>query len=89
MKEGWIGDRVMARVGRRGVLTIPKRLRERYHIQEGDFLTLLDLGGAFLLLPPARVDALADEIRRTLQARGLSLEDMLHELRAIREEAGA
>lgn len=85
--EAYSGDRVTARVGRRGVVTLPKRLRDRYRIREGDVLTLVDLGGVFLLLPPSRLDYLADEIERELQARGLSLESMLRELRAIREKS--
>ena len=84
--QGWVDERITARVGRRGVLTLPKALRERYRIREGDVLTLVDLGGVLLVLPPSRLDPLADQITRKMQERGLTLEEMLRELRALREE---
>jgi len=31
------------------VLTLPKPIREKYHLREGDVLTLIDLDGVLLL----------------------------------------
>ena len=73
-------------VAQRGLITIPKSLREAYGIQPGDALTLLDLGGVFVLSPKAsQIDTLADRIAAELQDRGETLESMLQALREERE----
>jgi AbrB family looped-hinge helix DNA binding protein len=75
------------RVARRGLLTLPKALRDAYNIAPGDALTLLDLGGVFVLSPRlSEVDALADPIATDLQARGETLASMLQALREEREK---
>jgi AbrB family looped-hinge helix DNA binding protein len=80
---------VTLQVAQRGLITIPKRLREVYNIRPGDQLTLLDLGGVFVLSPrPSQVDALADRIAAELQDRGETLESMLQALREERERYG-
>jgi AbrB family looped-hinge helix DNA binding protein len=74
------------RVAKRGLLTLPKALRDAYNIEPGDALTLLDLGGVFVLSPRlSEIDALAEPIAADLQARGETLESMLQ---ALREERG-
>jgi AbrB family looped-hinge helix DNA binding protein len=77
-------------VAQRGLITIPKALREAYDIQPGDALTLLDLGGVFVLTPkPSEVDALADRIAEELTDKGETLESMLQALREERERYGS
>ena len=74
------------RVAKRGTVTLPKALRDRYGIREGDDLSLLDLGGIFVLNPArSRVDELADRISEALQQEGESLESMLQTLREERD----
>ena len=74
-------------VAKRGLLTLPKALREAYNIEPGDVFTLLDLGGVFVLSPrSSEVDALADTIAADLQAQGETLESMLQTLRDEREK---
>ena len=76
------------RVAKRGRVTLPEALRDRYGIREGDDLSLLDLGGIFVLNPaPSRVDELADRISEVLQQEGESLESMLHALHEDRSRA--
>ena len=61
-------------------------LRERYNLQTGDTLTLLDLDGVFVLSPrQAQVDQLADQIGTKLIDQGETLESMLDALREARE----
>jgi len=77
-------------MAQRGLITIPKALREAYGIQPGDALTLLDLGGVFVLAPkPSQIDALAERIAAELQDKGETLESMLQALREERERYGA
>ena len=74
-------------IAKRGLLTLPKALREAYNIEPGDAFTLLDLGGVFVLSPrPSGIDALADTIAADLQAQGETVESMLQTLREEREK---
>ena len=70
----------------RGVIVIPKRLRQAYNLKAGSRMTLLDLGGVFVLSPQvSEVDALADRVSRSLAEQGVTLEGMLRTLREERE----
>ncbi len=76
------------RVVRRGVITLPKALRESNRIEEGDLLTLVDLGDGILLMRSgrSRVDEIADKLSHQWQESGETLESMLATLREVREE---
>jgi len=77
-------------VAQRGVIVLPKSLRREYGLQAGDRLTLLDLGGVFVLSPQAsEVDVLADRLSGKLAEEGQSLEGMLRVLREERERYDA
>ena len=77
-------------LAQRGQLTIPKSLRDRYALKEGQKMSVVDIGGVFLLSPrQLRVDASADALRDGLLAAGVTLEDMLTDLRRRREADGA
>ena len=73
-------------VRKRGTLTLPAQLREKYGIKPGDTFHLVDLDGVFILTPMAPiVPELAREIERLRQELGLSTEDLLAALREQRE----
>jgi hypothetical protein len=81
-----MNEPVTLQLAQRGLLTLPKALRDQYHLKTGDTLTLLDLGGVFVLsLHHSEVDALADEIASSLAGSGETLESMLVALRETRE----
>jgi AbrB family looped-hinge helix DNA binding protein len=70
----------------RGVLTLPKDLREKYDLGEGDTLRVLDVGGALVLVPTVpMVPEIADEIERLREDAGLSTEELLDHLRDTRK----
>lgn len=69
-------DRVQ--IGKRGTVTLPVELRRRYGLDAGDMLTVLDLGGVFVLSPEVPVvSKIAREIEQLREEAGLSLEDLL------------
>ena len=73
-------------VGKRGVLTLPAELREKYKIAEGDTFRIVDVDGIFILTPmTAIVSELAHEIERMRLAAGLTTEEMLEGLRRQRQ----
>lgn len=81
-----MSDTITVQVAQRGVVTLPKSIRDAYGLQPGDTLTLLDLGGVLLLsLHRSEIDTLANRITQALTERGETLESMLHALREERE----
>ena len=52
----------------KGVMTLPVELRRRYQLEEGDVLTLVDLGdGSFVITPKvSRVARLDDQVSQAL-----------------------
>jgi bifunctional DNA-binding transcriptional regulator/antitoxin component of YhaV-PrlF toxin-antitoxin module len=66
-------------IRKKGGLTIPVELRTKYALNEGDILTLIDLGdGSFLLSPrTSQVDHLGDRVTQILQEENISLDDLL------------
>lgn len=86
-------DRVQ--ITKRGAVTLPADLRKRYRLDAGDTLTVLDLGGVFVLSPKASVvSKVARQIQQMREEEGLSLEDLLEGLdeqrqRLYREKYGS
>ena len=78
-------------VVRRGVITLPKELRDANRIQDGDTLTLIDLGDGVFVLSPRRssVEDAANRLAAQWQGAGESLESMLKTLREVRDEYDA
>lgn len=69
-------DRVQ--IGKRGTLTLPSQLRKRYGLDAGDLLTVLDLGGVFVLSPEVSVvSKIAREIEKLREEEGLSVDEIL------------
>lgn len=65
-------------IRQRGTLTLPAKLRAKYHLGEGDSLTVIDLDEGILLSPKLPlVPKLAAEIERLRRTRGLEVEDLL------------
>jgi AbrB family looped-hinge helix DNA binding protein len=73
-------------VRKRGVVTLPAELRDKYGIEEGDTFRVIDLDGIFVLTPMVpMVPELAREIERARLEAGLSTEELLQSLREQRE----
>jgi AbrB family looped-hinge helix DNA binding protein len=76
-------------MAKRGVITIPKSLRDAYGLESGDALTLIDLGGVFVLSPRrSEIDTMADKIADQWTEDGETLASMLEALREDRDRRG-
>lgn len=75
-------------VGRRGVITFPKELRDQNNITDGEILNLIELSDNVFVISRRRsqIDAIANQLAREWQDSGESLESMLKTLREVRAE---
>jgi len=69
-------------MAQRGIITIPKSLRESYGMKPGDTFTLIDLDGVFVISPRrSEIDEIAAKIADRWAAEGGTLESTLQALR--------
>lgn len=89
--EERMNNTFQVQVVRRGTITLPKELRAHNKIEEGDMLTLIDLGDGVVVMSPkrSRVDEIANKLAKEWQDSGESLESMLNTLRDVRAENGS
>lgn len=72
----------------KGTVTLPMELRRKYRLDEGDIITLIDLGdGSFLLTPRVtQVDRAGDRVAQAMVDAGVSEEEILAALDEEREQ---
>jgi AbrB family looped-hinge helix DNA binding protein len=75
-------------VGRRGVITFPKELRDQKNIADGEILNLIELSDHVFVISRSRsqVDEVANQLAQDWQDSNESLESMLLTLREVRAE---
>ncbi|MCI0519194.1 MAG: AbrB/MazE/SpoVT family DNA-binding domain-containing protein [Chloroflexi bacterium] len=72
-------------VRNRGVITLPAELREKYGLENGAILRLVDIDGVFVLTPMMPMaPELTREIERSRLEAGLSNEELLQGIREQR-----
>ena len=70
----------------RGQLTIPKEVRLAMKLDQEDQLSVFVVGRCLVLTPKRLLGpTLAKEIARSMKAKGLSLEDLLRDLKVERQ----
>ena len=71
----------------KGVITLPVELRRQYGLNEGDVLTLIDLGdGSFVVTPRLpQIDRLGDLVGQALAEAGVTVDELLQTLDEERE----
>lgn len=71
----------------RGQLTIPKKIRERGALEEGQVVSLIPLGDSVLITPKRLpLDEARREIKKLLKAAGVSAEELLAGIQEERED---
>lgn len=74
-------DMYTIQIRQRGAVTLPTALREAYGLGEHGVLTLLDLGGAFVLSPQvSMISKLTRTIEKKRKQRGVSVQELLDNL---------
>ena len=70
-----------------GRITLPTDLCRRNNIQQGDILSIRDLGSAWVLSPyRGSLDEILQKLANQWRDSGLSLQSMLETLREVRQE---
>lgn len=77
----------LVRVRSRGQLTIPQDMREALSLDENTGLNIFRVGKA-LIMSPKRLQraSLAKEVEREMKRQGLTLKDLISDLRVQREK---
>ncbi len=78
---------VRAEIKSRGQLTIPKKIRAVTRLEEGQLVSIIPLGESVLITPQRlELEEVRGQIRKILKASGLSVEDLLQNLKEEREK---
>jgi AbrB family looped-hinge helix DNA binding protein len=76
----------IAEIKARGQLTIPKKIRESSHLEEGQVVSIIPLGDSVVITPKRLdLDEARRQIRRIMKASGLSEKELLKGLEEERE----
>lgn len=74
-------------IRRKGTAALPASLRKKYKLEEGQILTLIDLGEDTILLTTkvSQVDKLADQIAEGFNHENIAFDDLLQALDEVRK----
>jgi AbrB family looped-hinge helix DNA binding protein len=76
----------MAEIKARGQLTIPKKVREKGSLYEGESVSIIPIGDSILVTPRRLgLDEARREIRKIMKASGVTLKALLEGLEDERE----
>ena len=77
----------MIQIRSKGSVTLPAALRRKYKLNEGDVMTLIDLGEGCILLVPkvSKVAGFGIEIRKIMEEKGVYEADLNQALDEERE----
>ncbi len=77
----------VAEIKSRGQLTIPKKIRDISHLEEGQVVSIFLVGDSVIITPKRlELDEARRQIRRIIKASGLSEEELLTGLKEEREK---
>ena len=77
----------IAEIKSRGQLTIPKKIRDMSHLEEGQVVSIIPLGDSVIITPKRlELDEARRQIRKILKASGISEKDLLAGLKEEREK---
>lgn len=77
----------IAEIKSRGQLTIPKKIRDMSHLEEGQVVSIIPLGDSVIITPKRlELDEARRQIRKIVKASGISAEELLAGLKGEREK---
>ena len=77
----------VAEIKARGQLTIPKKIRETSHIEEGDVVSILPVGDSLIITPKRlELDEARRQLKKLLKASSLTIEELIEGLKEERDD---
>jgi len=77
----------VAEIKARGQLTIPKKIRETSHIEEGNVVSILPVGDSLIITPRRlELDEARRQLKKLLKASNLTIEELIEGLKEERAE---
>lgn len=75
-----------AEIKARGQLTIPKKIREASHLEEGEIVSIIPVGNSIIVTPKRlELDEARRQFKKILKDSGLSVDELLKGLEEERE----
>jgi AbrB family looped-hinge helix DNA binding protein len=75
----------IAEIKARGQLTIPKKIREISHIEEGNVVSILPIGDSLIITPKRlELDEARRQLKKLVKASGLTVEELIEGLKEER-----
>lgn len=76
---------MVTRMRGKGQVTIPASIREALHLSENSILSVTKVGDGILITPkPSLFDEVSAEFRKEADKKGITLDELLKDLRKIR-----
>jgi AbrB family looped-hinge helix DNA binding protein len=77
----------VAEIKARGQLTIPKKIRETSHIEEGNVVSILPVGDSLIITPKRlELDEARRQLKKLLKASSLTIEELIEGLKEERND---
>lgn len=79
----------MVRVSSKGQIVLPKRVREKLEINEGDYLFVAQTGDDMLVISKSAgslLDTLLEPLRREAEAQGFTREELMEMIKDMRKQ---
>ena len=78
---------MVTKMREKGQVTIPVSIREALHLSEDSILSVTKVGNGILITPgPSKFEAFANKFSKEAEEKGITLDDLLKDLRKIRKE---
>ncbi|MHB9038302.1 MAG: AbrB/MazE/SpoVT family DNA-binding domain-containing protein [Armatimonadota bacterium] len=79
----------LVRVSSKGQIVLPKRLREKMGVSEGDYLVVSELADGIIILGKSKrdlFDVITEPIRHEAERQGFTREELMEMIKAMRAE---
>ena len=78
---------MVTRMREKGQVTIPVSIREALHLSENSILSVTKVGDGILITPkPSLYEEVSAEFRKEADKKGITLDELLQDLKKIRQE---
>ena len=78
---------MVTRMREKGQVTIPMSIRKALHLSKDSILSVVKVGDGIFIAPgPSKFEAFANKFAKEADKKGITLDELLQDLRKIRKE---